>query len=169
MAAAVVGNTIHVERVLKRGAKINDYEPIFGYTPLTLASWAFTGTIKFLISKGANVNARSTRSRMINFPLRLSRHFMATQTASQRLTADELMEQMEQTLAYLKSMPPHWTAFRSEGGGVTPLIIAAAGGSAMKVRLLLDKGANPNLATDSGETALMAAAYVAICPPSKPY
>ncbi len=123
MAAAVLGNKAQAERALKRGAKINDYDPLFGYTPLILASQGPSlETIKYLISKGANVNARGTSSRMMNFPLRLSRHFMAIQPTSQSNTTDDLTEQMQQSFDYMKSMPPHWTAFRCEGSGVTPLI-----------------------------------------------
>ena len=160
VAAAALDNVPQADRALKRGAKINEHDTIFGYTPLILAAQKPTlNSLKFFLSKGADVNGRSIDKRQMVFPLRLSRHFMETKTIKKTFDTDSLMDQLEENLAYMKSVPPHWTAFRSEGAGITPLMAAAATGSAMKVRLLLEHGAKPNLATDSGETALMAAAY----------
>ncbi|HZJ13682.1 MAG TPA: ankyrin repeat domain-containing protein [Chthoniobacteraceae bacterium] len=48
------------------------------------------------------------------------------------------------------------TAGRSKGsGGTSPLMYAALYGDANSVRLLLDKGADPNMRNDAGATALM--------------
>src|SRR5439155_3407362 len=40
-------------------------------------------------------------------------------------------------------------------GGSTPLMVAALYGDAESVRVLLDRGANPNIKNDAGATALM--------------
>jgi ankyrin repeat protein len=65
----------------------------------------------------------------------------------------------------LKSQQPYRTKLDRGtdgmlGAGTTPLIRAAKAGDHVVMKLLFDKGADPNLATRSGITALMAAAGV---------
>jgi ankyrin repeat protein len=161
MAAASLGNKTQVERALKRGANINQIEPLIGYTALIhAAQLPSMDLIKFMLSKGADVNERSSPGAQLRLPLRLTRHVMGRKPKS----IEDEMSLPESTLEYMQSVPQHWLSFRPEGGGVTPLIAAAATGSAIKVKYLLDKGANPNLATYSGETPLMAAAYTGYLP-----
>src|SRR6185369_2026333 len=59
-------------------------------------------------------------------------------------------------LSRLRALLPHRTSANfKDGRGLTPLMYAAAVGSPEAMKLLLDKGADPNVQNAFGSTALM--------------
>lgn len=146
--AVATKNTAKAREALNKGAEVDLRGAGFGTTPLTLAALHHDlHTMKLLISRGADVNAKSAGGQYPFYPMKISRHVT---TAGPQ--------------ADFSNVPPHWLYLNTDCVGVTPLLSASASGSALAVKLLLDKGASVNVATRSGETPLMAAAYAGYLP-----
>jgi len=140
--AAFAGETWNVRAALNKGAKIETRDPQYGLTPLM---WAATGghvgTIRFLLERGAKVNAQSTIG--IGVPMARGR------------SVDTVTDVTETSVGGVRTT----SFFMSRRGGVTALMMAAANGWNLAARELLKHGANPNMTTPDGDAALGAAAF----------
>jgi ankyrin repeat protein len=147
--AAAQGDTMALRRLNPRKANLEARDMQYGFTPLMWAAWkANIGTMRELIRKGADVNARSKFS----------------QPAPIILRPYSFMKTGEQTFSDGSLTTFLGVGYGALNDGITPLLLAAASGSAMAVQTLLDKGADPNAATISGETPLDAAAAAGYLP-----
>jgi ankyrin repeat protein len=141
--AAASGDTMTIRRMAPRGPFLEVRDSQYGFTPLMWASWkANIGTMRELIKRGADVNARS------NF----------AQPAPVVLMPYSVLSRDEQIVEGGSITTILGAGYAAYNKGITPLLLAAASGSTLAVQTLLDKGANPNAATVSGETPLDAAA-----------
>jgi ankyrin repeat protein len=134
--AAAVGSIEMVRELLAAGAGVNA-RTSFEATPLMWCAGDLAKT-KLLVEKGADVNARS---KMGNTPLQIA-------AAEPRNV---------ETIRYLLEHGAEMGKARNEMG-MTPLMRAALGNDAAAVRLLLEKGGDPNIADGGGNTPLMYAA-----------
>jgi ankyrin repeat protein len=133
--AADAGETWRIRDLLKAGANIEAADWQYGFTPLMWAAKnGHVGAVRYLLSRGAKVNARSKSG------VRLTFEDKATNT-------DE-----ENGVIYR-------TALVSESGGITALHAATAAGWGLAARELILGGADVNATNPDGDTALMAAAY----------
>ena len=130
------GDTRAVERLVAGDPEIVKARDLAGSTLLHhAAGFAPLATVRLLLDKGADVNAKNRRS---STPLHWGIHDEARVRLLIARGASIDMKQVD---------------------GRTPLYQAASIGSGHSVlRLLLDKGADPALATANGQTPLMAAA-----------
>jgi ankyrin repeat protein len=156
---------------VKAGAKPNMTDPD-GVTPMLLATLNFNFDVAaFLIQKGANVDKWDLWGRS---PLYAAADLNTLPTGGRadRPTVDktsslQLMEMLLKAGAnpnlQLKLFPPYRSLRDDRGAdtmlgiGATPLVRAAKAGDLPAMRLLLEYHANPDLPTESGITALMAA------------
>lgn len=147
LQAAASGDTMAVRRLASGRTEVRDGQ--YGFTPLMWASWkANIGTMRELIKRGANVNART--------------HF--AQPTGIILRPYSLVASDQQMINGVPVTTVLGAGYGALNSGITPLLLAAASGSAQAVQTLLDKGANPNAATVSGETPLDAAAAAGYLP-----
>ena len=152
LTAAATGDTMAIRRLNPRKANLEARDMQYGFTPLMWASWkANIGTMRELITHGANVNARS------NF----------AQPAGIILRPYSVVASNQQMINGVPVTTILGAGYGALNDGITPLLLAAASGSAQAVQTLLDKGANPNAATISGETPLDAAAAAGYLPAVK--
>jgi ankyrin repeat protein len=172
--AARQGSSDAVRVLADAGADLNLGDPD-GITPMVLAIRnGFYDTAAALVEKGANVNAADAAGRT---PLYMavdmhSLDWIQNRPAPQSTgTLDSLdlvkllLERGADPNPLLKSAPPGWkgdavaaqnTFGGAVGAGATPFIRAAKNADHAAMRLLLEKGADPGLATRSRVTALMA-------------
>lgn len=147
--AAATGDTMMVRRLVPRGANLEVRDGQNGFTPLMWASWrAQIGTMRELIARGAQVNARTTFAQPKALILR---GYSIISTDQQNVNG----------VAVTSALGAGYGALND---GITPLLLASASGSAIAVKTLLEKGANPNAVTASGETPLDAAAAAGYLP-----
>ncbi|HEV3061968.1 MAG TPA: ankyrin repeat domain-containing protein [Vicinamibacterales bacterium] len=156
------GNGVIVDRLLARGADPNAAFP--GRPPalmLCVRSGSVAG-VKAMIARRANVNGRE--------PLRGQTALMwAAANAQQEIVRALLVAGAD---VRARSQLTHLTVNRADpndiytgvvgeipGGRSTPLLFAAAGGSAEITKLLLDAGADANEASPAGESALLIAVH----------
>jgi ankyrin repeat protein len=144
--AAQAGDSARVRSLLDKGAKVDARDPQTTWTPLM---WAARGghvaAIRVLVGRGAQVNARSLGDARSYFSLAQSTRPQPSTSASSAGAAG--------------SAAPEASTFRTANSGVTPLLLASAGGWNIAASELLKKGAQVNARTSSGETALEAAAF----------
>jgi ankyrin repeat protein len=110
------------------------------------ASKGHLGTVRYLIGKGAKVNAHSTPG--ISMPMIYGKT-AATQTS-----------ESQGQLTRMNIFP----ILMSENGGLSPLHLACAGGYNLTVRELLAHGAEVNYHSPDGDTPLMYAAFKGYLP-----
>jgi len=151
LMAAYEGQTPTVRALLAKGANLETRDGRYGMTPLMWAAWrGQLGTVRYLLAKGAKVNARGRAG--IPMTLGIGRDYGGfTETTTEGNMTSWRSVQFKGLIV-------------SESGGVTPLILAAAGGYGLTVRELLAKGADPNLKNPDGDTALMTAAFKGYLP-----
>ncbi|MDQ1470141.1 MAG: hypothetical protein QOJ99_1621 [Bryobacterales bacterium] len=135
IAAVRSGTTAEVAKAIAADPELLKGKDNGGSTPLHHAvGFAPPATVKLLLDKGADVNAKNRRA---STPL----HWAIPDEAKVRL----LMERGANINA-------------KQADGRTPLYIAASSANDNAIlRLLLEKGADPNLATANGQTPLMVA------------
>lgn len=143
--AADNGDTRRVRDLLDKGAKLETRDAQTTWTPLMWAARrGHVATVKLLLARGARVNVRSAGSAKTYLPLAYGTS-KAPQSTAEAPNAPQSL-------------------FASANNGITPLILASAGGYNLAAKLLLDKGANVNAQTSSGESALEAAAFKGYLP-----
>jgi ankyrin repeat protein/cytochrome c553 len=136
ISAVRSGTTGEVEKRLQATPAIVNEKDQAGSTPLHhAAGFGSLATMKLLLDKGADVNAKNKRK---STPL----HWAIPSEAKVRM----LLEQGAAVNA-------------RQVDGRTPLYNAASAAAAASIlKILLEKGADPNLATANGQTPLMTAA-----------
>ena len=175
MTAARAGGADAVRRLLTRGANANVVEPSFGETALMwAASENHAAVVRLLVESGAAVNARSTvldapvlefpRSGGPNSPLPrggwTALMFAAREgsiDAARALAesgADLNATALPQTDVALK---PEDLQVAAKGVGTSALVYAIINSHFDLAAMLLEKGADPNVADLAGEAALYAA------------
>ena len=136
-SAAYVGDLPAMRRVIAQGARI-DWADYDGWTPLFWAVFADRiDAVKLLLEKGANVNHKDKSGRT------------ALYWAALRLPPD-VIEVLMAHGAVLDA--------KEKRRGWTPLMRAARSGNEEAVKILLAKGADPNMKDRRGYTALRLAA-----------
>jgi len=134
--AAALGRIADVEAALARGPEAINLLSADGWTPLHLA--AFFGHAEIaglLLSKGADASLYS-RAFECNLPLHA-----ACAGRSEKTAVVELL------------IPATPDIDARQGGGWTPLMLAAGNGMTDTVTKLLNAGADPSLLSESGKTA----------------
>jgi ankyrin repeat protein len=136
MEASRRGKTHHevAAALIRAGAEINVQDP-YGVTPLLFA--AISGspeTIRMLLKSGANVKAKDVDGRTALIET------LTTENDLPPETIEELIEAGSEVNVRIC-------------GGLTPLMIAAAGNSRI-LRAIIRAGADLNATDDRGETAL---------------
>lgn len=143
--ASASGDTMAALRALDKGANIETTDGQYGFTPLMWASWhAKLGTMRYLLARGAKVNATSHPIANGVIVLR-----------SDDVIASDTMQTSQNSYTTIGLFP----MFRTSNQNIAPLLLAGISGSGMAVQMLLDKGAKVDATTDSSDTALSAAAY----------
>ena len=148
MTCSRTGNVDAVKALLSHGADVNAAEPRRGQNALM---WALeqrhTDVAQALIDHAADVNARSEGG------------FTPLLFASRQGDL-EAVRILLAAGAHVNDVTPSHTNTRDQYdkgapvGGMTPLLMAAASGHEALAIFLLDHGADPNVADDSGVTAL---------------
>lgn len=152
LEAATNGNSTRVTTLLKQGAKIETRDPQTTWTPLMMAArGGHVATVRVLLQRGARVNARSVGS-------------AKTYMALSQLPARETRQVANANDENGETAPASTTFFLSANNGVTPLMLAAVGGWNLAAQELLKRGAQVNLRSTSGESALEAACFKGYLP-----
>lgn len=134
-SASAVGRLERVRELVETSPEMVNAFAVDGYQPLGLAAlFGQLGVVKYLISKGANVNAPSANEHKTT-PLH------SAVTGQHLEVARYLLEHGAQVNA-------------RQSGGFTPLHSAAFHGSLAMVMLLLEHGANPAVQSEDGRTPL---------------
>jgi ankyrin repeat protein len=136
ISAVRTGAPSDVEKLLKTNPGIVNSPDQAGNTPLHhAAAFGSLGTMKLLLDKGADVNAKNKRA---STPL----HWAIPNEPKVKMLLDRGAD-----------------INKRQADGRTPLYNVASAGNANSIlKLLLERGADPNLATANGQTPLMAAA-----------
>jgi ankyrin repeat protein len=175
MTAARTGNVDAVSRLVSAGADVNAREPWFGETALMwAASEDHAGVVRALAKAGADVNARSTvldapvlefpRSGGPNSPLPrggwTSLMFAARQGSLESARALVELGANLNAVALPETDVPlkgEELALVDKGIGTSALVFAIINAHFDLAAMLIDKGADPNVADIAGEAALYAA------------
>lgn len=170
--AAREGDLASGRTLVNAKADVNLGDPD-GTTPLIEAIINFHFDFgAFLLDHGADPNARDNRGRSALYAA-VDMHSLDTSTRPNPVPSDSMdsVDVIKALLAHAAnpnlqltdSIPPRGpldVADYTMGAGATPFLRAAKSDDLEVMRLLLDKGANPLLATKAGVTPLMAAAGV---------
>jgi ankyrin repeat protein len=136
--AAAVGQTPRVKELLETSSDLLDSYSLDGYTPLGLsAHFGNEETVKLLLDKGANVNARSKDGNLNNMALHAA-----------------IAGNYEQIVRILIQHGADLNA-KCEGQwrlGYTPLHVAGYFGREAMIPMLLQHGAIPTVLNDTGES-----------------
>jgi ankyrin repeat protein len=165
MFAARQGSIETTDRLLAAGADVNATEPQYGFTALQTA--IFNGHYELavrLADRGAGVNdgslytAIETRN-LATYSNRPNPPDNDNGVTSMDLVKALLAHGANPNAPYTKRIPPR----QAQGDinvppGATPLYRATRATDLPAIRALLDKGADPNVATKDGSTPLMVAA-----------
>ena len=178
MMAARTGSVPVLAALLKKGVKVDDKEKLRGTTALMWAAAnSNTDAVRFLISKGADVSARSGttapgrppylappgRNRIQDFINGKGITFegvKASSDAKAQAEEDAILAKervyAKRSLAAFPLEKPAKPAAR-KWGGLTPLQFAVREGSLDTVKVLVDAGADVNERSEFGWTALLVA------------
>jgi ankyrin repeat protein len=161
---------IETARVLiAEGADVNLTETQYGFTPLMTT--LFNGHYDLaglLIEKGANVNDGSLYLTIEMRNLAFYKNRPNPPDRDKNLTSMDVLKMLvdrgaDPNKAYTKKIPPR----EAQGDikvipGVTPLFRAMKGTDVPAIRLMMEKGASPSIATDDHSTPLMVAAGLGV-------
>lgn len=151
LAAASAGETWKVRDLLRRGARLEIRDTGYGFTPLMrAAAEGHVGTVRYLIERGAKVNAHSREG--VAFQV-------AQASATTATRVSEPMETARGVRTGTALVQRRTTMLMTQSGGLTPLMLACAGGYNITARELIAHGADVNATTPDGDTALMYAAF----------
>ncbi len=170
--AAREGDLASGRTLVNAKADVNLGDPD-GITPLIEAIINFHFDFAaFLLDRGADPNARDSRGRSALYAA-VDMHTLDTSTRPNPVSSDKMdsVDVIKALLAHganpnlrlTDSIPPRGpldVADYTMGAGATPFLRAAKSDDLEVMRLLLEKGADPLLATREGVTPLMAAAGV---------
>lgn len=152
LEAATNGDSRRVTTLLNQGAKIETRDPQTTWTPLMMAArGGHVATVRLLLQRGARVNARSVGS-------------AKTYMALAQLPARETRNVANDNEANETVAPASTAFFLSANNGVTPLMLAGVGGWNLAAQELLQRGAEVNSRSTSGESALEAACFKGYLP-----
>jgi ankyrin repeat protein len=172
--AARDGRTAEAKLLLAAGADVEQAEAN-GIRPLLMALLNNQlGVVDLLLERGADVNAddfwgRAPLFAAVEYRNRDLRHRDLVDAPVDRAALLDVIERLIERGADVNARTREWpysrTAFTSDLSwvdmtGQTPFVRAALSGDTTTMRLLLEHGADPNIATFEGTTALMAAAGV---------
>ena len=174
MMAARTGSVPVLKMLLAHGAHLEDREKLRGTTALMWAAAnGNSDAVRLLVSKGAEVNTRSgatqpgrrpylaesSRSRIQEFIDGRGQGGTVVKQegaeAAKRL-ADERVAARE-ALAKFPTESDKWHPSNKQWGGLTPLMFAARQGDLESVKVLLGAGAQVNMTSEFGWTALLVA------------
>jgi uncharacterized protein len=150
--AAEQGDVESARILLAAGADVNAAASN-GMTPLVAASAGGNqDLLAFLLDHGSNPNAAAQRGFT-------ALHFAASRRNMLQAVKSLLAHGANPNLRLVENEPyPYRDSYQMSQIGATPLLLAAAAGNADVMRALAAGGADPNLTTDRGTTALMMAA-----------
>jgi ankyrin repeat protein len=172
--AARDGRTAEAQQLLAAGADVELAEAN-GIRPLLMALLNNQlGVVDLLLEHGANVNAddfwgRTPLFAAVEYRNRDLRHRDLVDAPVDRAALLGVIERLIERGADVNARTREWpfsrTSFTSDLSwvdmtGQTPFLRAALAGDTTTMRLLLEHGADPNIATFEGTTALMAASGV---------
>jgi ankyrin repeat protein len=165
--AANIGDLTDAQAALAEGADINTKKLCFSYgqTPLMAASHnGHTDVVKFLLEKGADVNAKNKYgdTALRNAVLLFNRAEVLKSVNNSDKDATFIAKRMAMQDASEKVHAEIVKLLLDKGAdvntktdnGTTALIEAASRGMTEAVRLLLDRGADANVMATDGDTAL---------------
>ena len=165
MFAARQGSIETTERLLAAGANVNASEPQYGFTALQTA--IFNGHYQLavrLADRGADVNDGSLYTALETRNLATYSNRPNPPDNDSGVTSLDLIQALlahgaDPNQPYTKKIPPR----QAQGDinvppGATPLYRATRATDLQAIRVLLNKGANPNVAAEDGSTPLMVAA-----------
>ena len=161
MFAAQKDDTDIARILLKAGADVNETQPKWALTPLIIAAaMGHTKTVELLLDNGANPNAIDSRGySSLHLVVRDSDYGIDPKGK------DEIVKIVTALLAHgakpdvqLKLEKAAYTANEVSLQGATPLVLASEVNNVEVVKLLLQAGADPRIATEQGTTALILAA-----------
>ncbi len=176
--AVIEKDTIKINQLLQSGVDINTQHQTSGTTVLMIASsyYYYDGIVKYLISKGANVNLKDKEGKtallwassnsLENATLLISNGAKVNEAANDGMTPF-----LQATLGFSSGKVPiemcellrknganiHASLQRKSALGWNALHYAAANGDAELVKYLIKYGANVNKATGEGSTPLFLA------------
>jgi ankyrin repeat protein len=178
MMAARTGRVAVMAALLEKGAKVDEKEKLRGTTALMWAAAnSNTDAVRFLISKGADVSARSGtttpgrppylappgRNRIADFINGRGITFEGVKPSSDpkaQAQEDAILAKerayAKRSLAAFPLEKPAKPAAK-KWGGLTPLQFAVREGSMETVKVLVDSGADVNQRSEFGWTALLVA------------
>jgi ankyrin repeat protein len=132
------GDLAKVELIVKKGANVNSAEPKKKRTPLMLAATKRNlDVVRFLVEKGADVNARDSDG----------------QTALMYACRQRFNDVPDNSVAIFLLDNGAEVNLRSTKKGYTALMLASGAGNAELVRKMLEKGADPSIEDNFGVTA----------------
>lgn len=147
--ASIFGRLDAAQVLLKKGARVDEVDANWGMTAFGHAVWAFQlGMARLMLECGANVNERY-RFKNVS-PLHL-----AIFNPCPEWSMPHHPDHPQRVIGMLRFLIENGAEVdgRAEGG-VTGLMLAASLSFVPGMELLLDSGADPNLADDSGKTPI---------------
>ena len=178
MAAAVSGNVDAAQVLLDHGAKVNAKEASHAQTALMFAAAQNRNAmVSFLAKRGAELNATTTVIKLDAAKLDDDGNPIPAKKGDETITGGNsfmggmtalLFAARDGNLDAVRALLDSGAAIDQVSGGEhsTPLVIAIANGHYDVGKLLLDRGANPNIANVDGLTPLFATINMQYAPVS---
>ena len=176
--AVIKKDTVKIEQLLQSGIDINTQHPTSGTTVLMIASsyYYYDGIVKYLISKGANVNLKDKEGKTAllwasSNSLENAKILIANGAKVNEAANDGMTPFLQATLGVSSGKVPiemcellrkngantHAELKRQSALKWTALHYASANGDAELVKYLIKHGANVNKATGEGSSPLFLA------------